>query len=132
MKITTYLPGGITPRETRSSIFGVYVQDDWHIRPTLTINAGVRYEPTTVPADAQGKIATLASLSSATIYCGQASNPLCTPFPNGQLFKNNTLKDFDPRIGFAWDPQGNGKMSVRGGFGFYDQLPLIAFMGSPL
>ena len=33
-------------------------------------------------------------------------------------------------MGFAWDPQGNGKMSVRGGFGFYDQLPLIAFMGS--
>lgn len=90
----------------------------------------MRYEPTTVPLDTQGKNATLASLSSSTIYCGQSNNPLCTKFPNGQIFKNNTLRDFSPRVGFAWDPKGDGKMSVRGGFGLYDQLPLIAFMGS--
>ncbi len=130
MKITTDLPGGITPRETRATIYGAYIQDDFRLRPNLTINMGVRYEPMTVPSDAQGKIATLASLSSPTIYCGQANNSLCTPFPSGELFHNNTLKDFSPRVGFAWDPKGDGKMSVRGGFGFYDQLPLIAFMGS--
>ena len=130
MKLTTDLPGSITPRETRASVFGVYIQDDWRIRPNLTINLGVRYEPMSIPSDAQGKIATLASLSSGTILCGQSNNPLCTPFPNGHLFSNNTLRDIDPRVGFAWDPKGDGKMSVRGGFGLYDQLPLIAFMGS--
>src|SRR6202011_1277261 len=39
-------------------------------------------------------------------------------------FSNPTLHNFEPRIGFSWDPFKNGKSAVRGGFGMFDVLPL--------
>jgi hypothetical protein len=138
VSITTDIPGTLAPEEIRQTVFGVYFQDDWRIRPNLTINLGLRYEPTTVPNDPKGRNSTLASIYDTTgaqlPLCGMAftdasGNPTCNA-RNGPLFQNNTRKDFDPRVGFAWDPQGNGKMSIRGGAGIYDQLPLPAFMGS--
>ena len=138
-KISTDLPGKTAPSEPRQTIFGVYFQDDWKLRPNLTLNLGLRYEPTTVPNDPQGRNATLPSIYDTTgtqlPLCGKqftdstTGTVICNPQTNG-LFRNNTWHDFDPRVGFAWDPQSNGKMSVRGGIGMYDQLPLIAFMGS--
>ena len=136
--ISTDLPGKTAPSEPRQTIFGVYFQDDWKVRPNLTVNLGLRYEPTTVPSDPQGRNATLPSIYDTTMtqlpLCGKQFKDstgavICNAQTNG-LFRNNSLHDFDPRIGFAWDPQSNGKMSVRGGIGMYDQLPLIAFMGS--
>lgn len=136
--ITTDIPGTLAPEEMRQSIFGLYIQDDWRVRPNLTINMGLRYEPATVPSDPKGRNATLDSIFSTSTtqlpLCGMEftdanGNPTCDS-RNGPLFKNNTLHDFDPRVGFAWDPTGSGKTSVRGGAGIYDQLPLLAFMGS--
>ena len=137
-KLVTDLPGTINPTEPRATIFGGYIQDDFRLRPNLTINLGVRYEPMQIPYDPQGRDATLLSIYDTTKVqlpsCGQAQynssgTLICNAQSNG-LFNNNTKKNIEPRVGFAWDPQGTGKMSVRGGFGFYDQLPLIAFMGS--
>lgn len=137
-KITTDIPGTLAPEEARLSIFGLYIQDDWRFRPNLTINLGLRYEPSTVPNDPKGRNATLDSIFDTTgtqlplcgtLFTDAFGNPTCNS-RNGPLFKNNTLHDFEPRVGFAWDPQGNGKMSIRAGAGLYDQLPLLAFMGS--
>jgi Carboxypeptidase regulatory-like domain/TonB dependent receptor-like, beta-barrel/TonB-dependent Receptor Plug Domain len=131
--ISADLPGFITPRQTRQSIFGFYVQDDYRYRPNLTLNIGLRYEPTSVPTDAQGQIATLVNQTDEFPLCGSVVTVDGQTACAGKLdtlFHNNTLKDFSPRVGFAWDPTRTGKMSVRGGFGIYDQLPLIAFMGS--
>src|SRR5580704_3872029 len=38
------------------------------------------------------------------------------------LFANPTLSNFEPRIGFAWDPSGTAKTAIRGGFGMFDVL----------
>src|SRR5579863_7369526 len=103
---------GITPRALRQSIYAGYVMDDWRARPNLTLNLGLRYEAATVPREADGKLSNLPSLTSTTPYLGD-------PF-----FSNPTKRDFEPRVGFAWDPLGNGKTSVRSGFGIFDSLPL--------
>ncbi len=103
---------GITPRAIRQSIFAGYLMDDWRARSNLTINLGLRYEAATVPSEVHGKLSNLPSLTSTTPNLG-------SPF-----FSNPTKLNFEPRIGFAWDPFSQGKTSVRGGFGIFDNLPL--------
>jgi hypothetical protein len=117
------VPGTETPRHVRMSIAAGYFQDDIHFRPNLTFNVGLRYEFGEVPYEIDGKLANLRMLSS-------------TVFPDPHLgspyFRNPTKRDWEPRIGFAWDPFKNGKSSVRGGFGMFDVLPMIAQLGGGL
>jgi outer membrane receptor protein involved in Fe transport len=111
---TTFLgsPSGITFEGLRQSIVGAYVQDDWKIRPNLTLNLGLRYEMATVPVDVNNHIVNLRTLTSPT------------PTLGSPMFSNPTLRNFEPRLGLAWDPFGNGKTSVRAAFGIFDVLPL--------
>ena len=106
------IASSLSPRNLRQTLFGAYVQDDWRWKSNLTLNLGLRYEMTTVPTETDGKLSVLKNLSDATPHLGD-------PF-----FNNPTTKNFEPRIGFAWDPFRNGKMAVRGGAGLFDVLPL--------
>jgi len=106
-------PTTTRPIYVHQTLFGAYVQDDWHWRPNLTLNFGVRYEPVTLPVEPHNTFAVLTSLTSP------AETPVHTLYAS-----NPTLRNFQPRIGFAWDPFRSGKTSVRGGFGIFDALPL--------
>jgi hypothetical protein len=106
------LPGTITPRDLRETLFGAYIQDDWRWTPHLTLNLGLRYEMSTVPTEVAGRLSALQNLSDANPHLG---NP---------FFQNPTLKNFEPRVGFSWDPFQQGKTVLRGAAGLYDVLPL--------
>jgi len=106
--LTADVPGTVTSRGLRETLFGAYLQDDIRFRPNLTINAGLRYEMATVPSEVQGKLASLHSLTGTQVFTG---NP---------LFANPSLRNFEPRVGFSWDPFRNGRTAVRGGFGMFD------------
>ena len=128
------IPSAITPRELRQTLAAGYVQDDWRFRPNLTLNLGVRYEMTTVINDAQGKITSLPTIGSPDPQCGKAyTSPFLGTLHGGfcgsvgPYYTNPTKRNFEPRIGFAWDPFKDGKTSVRGGFGIYDVLPLPGY-----
>jgi hypothetical protein len=112
-RVQGVVPGLATPRYMRLTIAGAYVQDDWRFRPNLTLNLGLRYEMSTVLTEARGKLTNLPTMDAATPHLG---NP---------YFSNPTLRNFEPRIGFAWDPFRNGKTAVRGGFGMFDVLPML-------
>jgi hypothetical protein len=101
-------PGIVSRRRVRETIFGAYLQDNMHVRANLTLNLGLRYEMATVPSETHGKLASLQHLTDAAVIV------------RSPLFANPTLRNFEPRIGFAWDPFGNAQTAVRGGFGMFD------------
>jgi len=105
-------PGADFFRSERTSIIGGYVQDDFRVAPNFTLNLGVRYEMGLVINENHGRIANLRNLTDTKVTTG-------APFYN-----NPTLKNFAPRIGFAWDPFKNGKTAVRGGVGMFDIIAL--------
>ena len=106
----------------RQSIFGVYVQDDWRFRSNLTLNLGMRWEMATVINDYRGGIVNLLNMTDLLPHCGTFVPTSCAP--GGPLFGNFTRRNFEPRVGFAWDPFHNGKTAVRGSFGVFDILPM--------
>jgi hypothetical protein len=96
------------------SAFYWFFQDDWKFTPRFTLNAGIRYEWVGVPY-----LETLQQLNKIS-DCPECKSQF---FPNGMFFNvpKTDKNNFAPRVGFAWDPTGDGKWSVRGGFGLsYD------------
>jgi Carboxypeptidase regulatory-like domain/TonB-dependent Receptor Plug Domain len=116
------ITGLLTERGMRNSIIGGYLQDDWRARPSLTLNLGMRYEISTVPFEVQGKTSNIYNLTDQQPVCGKLVAGCGSA---GPYFFNPTLRNFEPRFGFAWDPLHNGKTAVRGGFGVFDGLPML-------
>ncbi|HYN24315.1 MAG TPA: TonB-dependent receptor [Pyrinomonadaceae bacterium] len=105
------VPGKIDPvRGYRQSMLGLFIQDDWKVAKNMTLNLGLRYEYATVPTEANGKVSNLRNVTDTQVTVGD-------PWYQGSKL------NFAPRVGIAWDPFGDGKTSIRAGFGmFYDQL----------
>lgn len=98
--------------ENRDFIFntyGFYAQDDWRVKPRLTLNVGVRYEFMNTPHELNHR-------ESRQI------NDFADPFVLGPVIQNNSLHNFSPRVGLAYDLFGNGKTAIRGGAGMYYDL----------
>lgn len=110
--LSATIPGLLSERGIRQSIVAAYVQDDWRFRPNFTLNLGLRYEMATVPTEVHGHLTVLRDLTSAAPHLGDP------------LLSNPTLSNFEPRIGFSWEPFGDGKTTLSSGFGVFDVLPL--------
>jgi hypothetical protein len=113
------VPGSDAQRSLRQTAFGFYAQDDIQARRNLTINLGVRYDPTTSVTDTKDRLAQLIDFGSSTATLNDTTVVKT-------LFKNPSLKNVSPRVGFAWDVRGDGKTAIRGGAGLFDDLILIS------
>jgi len=105
------------------SIF-TYAQDDWRATPKLTVNLGVRYELPFQWYQPNGYASTFIPGHQSTVFPG-AIGGLAFPGDQGVL-KSLVPTDFNglvPRLGFAYDAMGTGKLVLRGGFGmFFDAI----------
>ncbi|MGH9562989.1 MAG: TonB-dependent receptor domain-containing protein, partial [Terracidiphilus sp.] len=121
--------------DSREHPMGIFAGDKWKLSNRLTLDLGVRYEPQQVMKEIRGRIqqfrpdAQAAGVHSSVIpsapaglfFIGDSYNGISVP-DHGET---GDFKNFGPRVGFAWDPTGTGKMSLRGGGGlfFYSRLP---------
>jgi hypothetical protein len=99
-------PEGDVDRDWPWTLFGGYVQDTMTLNRRLTLNAGLRYETTTMPIDTGGRDSALVNLSDAAPTVGR-------------LYEGPGRANVSPRAGVAWDVFGDGSTSVRGGYGLY-------------
>jgi len=104
-------PVGVIPQwGLRQSLFAVYAEDDYKVNPRLTLNLGLRWETATDPKDAGGRLSVLPSLSATAMV------------PSDTLFSIGK-KNFEPRVGLAWQMTRSGKTVLRAGAGVYhDQI----------
>lgn len=99
-----------------------YIQDSWRIRPSLTINYGLRWEASFNPQPDASNEAMVSKIRSITFPVpNRTEDPTKIP---------NQVAQLAPRLGFAWDPRGNGKTVVRAFSGiYYAATPLLTYAG---
>jgi Carboxypeptidase regulatory-like domain len=105
-----------TPAKLRGNVFAAFVQDDWRVTPTLTVNLGLRFEDHAPLYEDNNKIVNF-GLFTGTIYTPDGVDGTAK-FGNRALYNNYLgIGDWEPRIGLAWAPSVlNGKTVFRAGF----------------
>ena len=136
-KASRFVQGNATLSNTRQNSIALYVQDTWKATPRLTISPGLRWEPHTAPYalgrpmhfekewfDKGLKSTVFKNAPAGLQYTGD-------PLSLGYKLDYNSWMKFAPRLGFAWDVQGNGKTTVRTAYGlFYDLPPMFHWGGN--
>jgi len=105
--------------ELTQTEWALFFEDDWKVRTNLTFNLGLRYENYGTFKDSDDGLRNLILGSGAT-YSEQLASARVDFVEKFFPSDNN---NFGPRLGFAWDPKGDGKMAIRGGYGLsFDRL----------
>jgi hypothetical protein len=145
-RLQSYVQGLPYTLWVTKSYLGVYGQDNWKVRPNLTLSYGLRWEPF-FPQQfdrlKQANIFLFDEFRKGTKTSQYVNSPPGVFYPgdpqfgsNGTTAINKRWQDLAPRIGLVWDPGRDGKMVIRAGYGiFYDmeaaELNLATPQGPP-
>lgn len=112
---------GDSKRQFRSSTTAFFAQNDWKLRPNLTVNLGLRWEYFAPLTEKDGKLSNLILGPAGQELTGARLAIVDSLYPPD---RNN----FAPRLGFAYSPKSSEKFVLRGGFGIaYNRIPLLEF-----
>ncbi len=118
VRLIDYFAGEASHDQTFHQV-ALYAQDDWRLNRRLTLNLGLRWDANVGLLFDQTNNRTIQLLQ-------QLDDPRARDITQdaGRLSRTTpSWKEFQPRLGFAYDPRGDGRSVVRGGYGlFYDQI----------
>jgi hypothetical protein len=123
----TYYQGfGPSAWDMASMNYGFFGEDHWKVSPRLTVDVGLRYDYESLPAPYSSLVTASGNftpyLASTNGLCAVYAGPGACPTLAAQANITNhpsQKTDFGPRVGLAWDPYGDGKTTVRLGYGLY-------------
>jgi len=123
----SWTQGNISYFYNRQYYIGMYAQDSWQVTPRLTVNYGVRWEPFLPIYSKQGLFMRFDKelFNQGVRSQVHVNAPPGVVFPgdsqwtSGNSIAHNRWNEFVPRLGFAWDPTGKGKMTIRAAIGSY-------------
>jgi hypothetical protein len=128
-RLSSMLDSNTSILALRQRYYGLYFQDELRVNKILTLHAGLRWEPSLPEHEAAGrgqhfslpafiagqKTSTYLNAPPGLLYHGDPGIPAA--------YANGSDLGFAPRFGFAWDPTGNGKQSVRASYGIFFETP---------
>jgi hypothetical protein len=116
-----YVQGGGESNVIHAWMIAPYVADQIKVKPNLTVDVGLRWEPWMAPVVAGGRIASYIPGEQSARYPNAPAGLVFAGDPGvpSAGLASNYKKFFDPRLGFAWQPKGLGDTSIRGAFGMF-------------
>lgn len=109
---------GDTHMEFIAKAFSVFVQDDWRFTDRLTLTLGLRYEYAVPTMEGQNRLTNFDFTRGQVLLAGRDGATRSMYEPDKTAFA--------PRVGFAYDVQGDGRWAVRGGYGIFYEAPVVA------
>jgi hypothetical protein len=115
--------------DLRQRYWGAYFQDDFQFTRTLSVHAGVRWEPSLPEHDVLGRgshfsLDAFRAGQKSTVYTNAPAGLLFHGDPNiPRAYAGGSWAGFAPRVGLAWDPTGKGRHSLRSSYGIFFDTP---------
>ena len=132
---TSDIAFGNADKYFREPLYDAYFNDDWRTTPTLTINAGIRWQYSAPMTELYGRLVNLDINPGFT-----AAAPVLARAPMGAVTGEHypaslmrpDWKEFEPRIGIAWRPIPASSVVIRGGYGIWHDTSVYLRMVSQL
>ncbi len=117
--VTSFTYVGTSANRILYPAYGAFLEDNFKIRPNFTLQLGLRYDWNSTPAEAQNRFVVFDAASSSLRQVGSPGF--------SQPFHTNN-KNFQPRLGFVWDPRSNGKTVLRAGYAILTDQPVTGIV----